>query len=163
MSYAQNTSVPVSRSLSEIDLLLTKYGASEFGFHRKGDEVIISFRIADVDVRMTVTMPPKSDYAYTDSGRTRTLNQMLNAWEQACRQKWRVLLLGIKAKLAMVDEGVTTIEREFMADVVVPGQDFTFSQLLTMIEEGSAPRIIELPMSLDNDDADWREITDEGE
>jgi hypothetical protein len=41
-------------------------------------------------------------------------------YEQACRQRWRALLLIVKAKLEAVTAGISTVEREFLPDVVLP-------------------------------------------
>lgn len=37
------------------------------------------------------------------------------------RQRWRVLLLVIKAKLEAVESGISTIREEFLAYVMTPG------------------------------------------
>ena len=39
---------------------------------------------------------------------------------QACRQRWRALLLIIRAKLEAVESGITTLESEFLANIVLP-------------------------------------------
>lgn len=43
------------------------------------------------------------------------------------RQRWRCLLLGIKAKLECAAAGITTIENEFLAHIVMPN-GFTVSE-----------------------------------
>jgi hypothetical protein len=42
----------------------------------------------------------------------------LEAWEQACRSRWRALLLCIKAKLEACAVGITTFDSEFLAHIV---------------------------------------------
>lgn len=42
------------------------------------------------------------------------------AWEQACRSRWRALYLIVKAKLEAVEAGISTVEREFLYDIVLP-------------------------------------------
>jgi hypothetical protein len=68
---------------------------------------------------------------------------MIKEWEQASRQKWRVLLLTIKAKLNGIAEGVTTLEHEFMAFIVMPNGvtfgDFAMPKLLEAAETGTMP------------------------
>lgn len=41
-------------------------------------------------------------------------------YDRACKQRWRALLLCIKAKLEAVDSGIATFEQEFMANIVMP-------------------------------------------
>jgi hypothetical protein len=52
--------------------------------------------------------------------RERTPEGAHKAWEQACRQRWRALLLVIKAKLEAVETGITSFEDEFMAHIIMP-------------------------------------------
>ena len=37
-----------------------------------------------------------------------------------CRKRWRALLLIIRAKLEAVESGITTLESEFLANIVLP-------------------------------------------
>ena len=53
-----------------------------------------------------------------DAGHTAAAQQA--AWEQVCRQRWRALLLIIRAKLEAVASGITTLENEFLANIVLP-------------------------------------------
>ena len=57
--------------------------------------------------------------ARQESGR-RTQAQAEKEYEQAVRQRWRALALAIKAKLEMVESGITTLEQEFLAYIVLP-------------------------------------------
>jgi hypothetical protein len=41
-------------------------------------------------------------------------------WDQAYRERWRWLVLLTKAKLEIVRVGVSTCEREFFADLLLP-------------------------------------------
>ncbi len=52
--------------------------------------------------------------------RQRSPEAARQAWEQACRQRWRALVLVVKAKLEAVETGITTFEQEFMAHIVLP-------------------------------------------
>lgn len=57
---------------------------------------------------------------YTRAAKKANRKQAYEAWEQACRSRWRALYLIIKAKLEAVDSGISTIEREFLYDIVLP-------------------------------------------
>lgn len=135
--YAKNTEVPVSRSFDEIRRTLTRFGASAFGFEEfnSGTSVIIRFEISNLEVRMAMTMPPKSEFYLSPTGRERTYTAIETEWEKACRQRWRSLANGIKAKLALVDDGISTIEREFMSDIVMPNGMTIGDMMLPKIKE----------------------------
>ena len=59
-------------------------------------------------------------YARTLRNSRRTAAAQRSAWEQACRKRWRALLLIIRAKLEAVESGITTLESEFLANIVLP-------------------------------------------
>ena len=65
----------------------------------------------------------------TDDGAQRS------AWEQACRQRWRPLLLIIRAKLEAVESDITTLESEFLANIVLPNGGTVGDWLVPQIEE----------------------------
>lgn len=122
--YAQNTSVPADRSRAEIDKILTRYGASGFGYSWERREVAINpvpvygpkteqrdfaaivFRFKERRVRLDVPMPTAREAGTAERA------------ERATRQRWRALLLVIKAKLEAVESGISTLEQEFLANIV---------------------------------------------
>jgi hypothetical protein len=67
---------------------------------------------------------------------------------QATRQRWRALALVIKAKLEVVESGISIFEDEFMANIVLPGGDtvgdFRRLQIAEAYRIGKAPDV--LPM-----------------
>ena len=86
---------------------------------------MIQFRAEGRYVRFSLTLPSRDDPAFTDyklgSVRyTRKPEEARKRWDQACRQKWRVLGLVIKAKLEAVESGIVTFEEEFLAHVLMP-------------------------------------------
>ena len=116
-TYAENTTVPVSRSRDEIERILMRFGASSFGYAYDHNTVTIGFEVKTVRVKMTMALPPFP--TSTDRyGRKRSETTVQKEWEQSCRQRWRTLANGVKAKLAMIDDGISTIEKEFFADIV---------------------------------------------
>jgi hypothetical protein len=121
--YATNTSVGVDRSKAEIERTLTRYGASEFAYATKPTMAVIGFRIANRAVKMTLPLPDPGSRQFTHTanrGTRRTESQAYTEWEQACRQRWRALALVIKAKLEAVESGISTVENEFMAHIMLP-------------------------------------------
>jgi hypothetical protein len=134
-SYAAETTVPVERSKHEIERTLERYKASEFAYAVKPNEAMIGFLLQGRHIRFTLPLPDRNDdqFRKTATGRVRHAhaNELaLQAWEQACRQRWRALALAIKAKLEAVDSGIATIEDEFLGYMVLPNGD-TFAEWAT--------------------------------
>jgi hypothetical protein len=129
--YAQDTQVSTDRSRTEIERLLVRYGASAFGYAWEGEANVISFKLHDRHVRIFIPMPTPDDPSVTRSpaGRARNLTAQQNAHDQEVRRRWRALVLIVRAKLEAVQSGITTLEREFLSDIVMPNNQ-TVSQWL---------------------------------
>lgn len=121
--YAQDTSVSVEKSVTEIDAIVGRFGADEFGYGRNSGMGMVFFRLRDRQVRFTVPLPAQDDkkYTLTETGRRRTASAAVEAWNQDVRRQWRALALVIKAKLVAVEDGVVTFEQEFGMHFVLPG------------------------------------------
>ena len=136
--YAARTTVPVFKTHTEIMELLQKHGADGFGFDHEGGHSVVRFRMSGLYVQITLTMPPLEDFALTPKRLRRTPEAQERAREQACRQRWRALLLIIRAKLEAVESGITSLESEFLANVMLPN-NLTVGQVLApQIEEAYA-------------------------
>ena len=85
-----------------------------------------------------LVMPPIDDYARTPRNARRMAAAQRSAWEQACRQHWRSLLLIILAKLEAVESGITTLESEFLANIVLPYGGTVGQWLTPQMEEAYA-------------------------
>lgn len=121
MRFAQDTTVSVERSKGEIERILTRYGATEFASGWKSERAMMQFRMNERVIRFVLPLPKKEDFRSTPSGRrTRNENATLLAWEQGCRQRWRALLLSIKAKLESAESGIEEFETAFMGQIVMP-------------------------------------------
>lgn len=144
--YASKTDVPVSRSRDEIERTLTRFGATAFAYMNQGSRVAIAFEIKNIRVSMTMTLPERDAFRLDSRGKLRTTTAIERDWEQACRQRWRTLANAIKAKLAMVDDGLSTVEREFLADVMTPnGQtvgEILAPEIETIARSGKVPALM---------------------
>lgn len=121
--FAADTSVSSERSRAEIETTLRRYGADSFGYMANRDKAVIQFEAQGRRIRFELPMPdPKArEFTHTPArGTVRTPAQQHDAWEQACRQKWRALALCIKAKLEAVEAGITTFESEFLSHILLP-------------------------------------------
>jgi hypothetical protein len=128
--YASGTTVSAEKSRLELEGLLAKHGATQravFTDDARGI-VAIAFVIADHKYRLDVPLPNRSDYS-----RPKKWPHGWQSWSlarreqwaegqcaQAQRERWRAVVLACKAKLELVRLGVSTIEREFLADLVLP-------------------------------------------
>lgn len=99
-TYAKGTKVPVGRSRDEIEGVLRKVGADAIGFMKDAATAQIAFRIAGRHYVMS--LPVDVDHA------------------QGERERWRQLLLLVKAKMAAIAAGITTPETEFLAHAMLP-------------------------------------------
>lgn len=127
--YAQDTEVSQESSRQEIERTLTRYGADAFMYGWEGTQAVLAFRMRDRHIKFVLPMPDRTDFATYEKvsnqyGRkhkiARSPEQQFKAWEQACRSRWRSLALVIKAKLEAVASGITVLEDEFMAHIVMP-------------------------------------------
>jgi hypothetical protein len=118
--YAANTTVGVNKSKAEIERTLTRYGATEFAYMTGQDKAMVGFLIDRHKIQITIGLPPKEDFEFTNNGRKRIGSAILAEWEKACRQRWRALALVIKAKLEAVECGITSMQDEFLAFTVLP-------------------------------------------
>lgn len=135
-TYAKDTAVNVQNSQMEIERTLTRYGAT--GFMRGWDEsrAVLAFMVHGKQIRFVLPMPNKEDFARTDVKRIkRSEKAQHEAWEQACRQKWRALALVVKAKLEAIDSQISTFEDEFLAWIVLPSGETVGHAIKPKIEE----------------------------
>lgn len=123
--FAAQTSVSPEKSRQEIETILKRYGATSFAYASTPDKSMIGFQAAGRMIRFMLPMPSLASFkryrrkgAYSDT--IRTDKQQQDAYDQACRQRWRALSLAIKAKLEAVESEISTFEEEFMAQIVLP-------------------------------------------
>lgn len=121
MRFAQDTTVSVERSKGEIERILTRYGATEFASGWKAERAMLQFRMTERIIRFVLPLPNKEDFRSTPTGRrSRNEQATMIAWEQGCRQRWRALLLSIKAKLESAESGIEEFDTAFMGQIVMP-------------------------------------------
>jgi hypothetical protein len=108
--YAENTKVPVAQTRSEIEQLLERHKAKQYGTAVDYELLAarVQFRLHDRIVRFVIALPDKKKLG--DGVRL----------QRAERQRWRALLLVIKAKLESVENSIETFEQAFLGQVVMP-------------------------------------------
>lgn len=142
MSYAEGTSVAPDRSRDEIERTLRRYGAEAFMYGWDADRAMIQFTASGRLIRFLVAMPDRSarEFTHTPTGKPRKAGPATEAWDQACRQRWRALALVIKAKLEAVASGIALFEDEFLAQTVLPDGSTAGEWIRPQIEVAYAER-----------------------
>lgn len=104
-TYAAATIVPAERSRAEIEQLLRRFGADQFGYASSASHAQVMFRANNRTLRFDLP-----------------LSVSANDREKAQRDRsaWRALVLSIKAKIVAIESGIVTFEVEFMPQTVMP-------------------------------------------
>ena len=119
--YAAQTTVSSEKSRAEIEMTLMRYGATGFMYGWADANAVVMFQMAERRVKFLLPLPDREGFKKTPAGRRdRNVDAQMGAFDQAVRQRWRALLLVIKAKLEAVESGITEFEDEFMAHIVMP-------------------------------------------
>lgn len=127
MSYAEKTSVSIDRSQAEIKKILSRYGADGFVYGELSELSVVMFEIKSRRIKIILPMPKKPSASATQaSGKT---------YDQVCRSRWRAIALVIKAKLESVEVGITTLEQEFMAHIMLPNGQTVGEAILPQIDQ----------------------------
>jgi hypothetical protein len=101
MVYASRTKVPVDKTRMDIERLVKKYGAKGFASAWQDGSARVEFLCQNRHVRLTVE----------------TRGIVASTVE---RERWRALLLLVKAKLVAVEAKIATFEQAFVGDIVLP-------------------------------------------
>ena len=125
--YAEKTSVPVDRSQAEIRKTLSKYQATGFAFAESNANAMIMFELQGRRIMFRLPLPPPPSSNATQAS--------IKTYDQLCRSKWRALVLGIKAKLECVSSGITTLEQEFLAHIVLPNNQTVGDVMIPQIAQ----------------------------
>ena len=151
--YAAKTTVPVEKTKAEIESLLRKHGADQVMTAWESSRALVAFRVNGLSARIDLPLPDRDQFLYTERKTAhstkqvqRTLPQQQTAYDQAERQAWRALLLVTKAKLEAVAAGISTMEQEFLAHILMPSNDTVGETLLPRLHEyldtGELPQIL---------------------
>jgi uncharacterized protein (DUF58 family) len=150
--YAASTAVSSEKTRAEIERTLTKYGATGFMYGWQGPMAMIAFELQRRRIRFLLPLPDRNDnqFRFTPArGLERSPEQIAEAYDQAVRQRWRALLLVIKAKLEAVEAGITTLESEFLSNLLLPNQQTVGEWLEPQLEEvyqsGTMPPLLPAP------------------
>ena len=127
-AYAKGTAVPVTRTKAELEQLLRDHGADAVlaGENFAAAQAFVAFQLKGRNVRLDVPLPRRDDRAFTHkrvnastTKHKRSELEARRAWEQGCAERWRSVWLLVRAKLEAIELGHTTIDREFLHDMLV--------------------------------------------
>lgn len=133
--YADGTSVPVERSRGELETLLAKHGASQrmIATDDGAGRAVVRFRLAERMIQLEVRVArlkflpehrdvhqPKAPRGWNGWSLQARRDWIAEHHAQAEREAWRRLLLVVKAKLELIADQFSTVEREFLADILLP-------------------------------------------
>jgi hypothetical protein len=106
--YANKTIVPMIRSKQQIEKALRDFGIEEmfWGTSPRGDG--IGFKYKGRIYRRNVTMPARDNYSTQSK------------YEQAVRQRWRIMYMSLKMKLEEIEEGGISFEDQFLSMMALP-------------------------------------------
>jgi hypothetical protein len=138
MAYAESTNVGIDRSRAEIEQMLQRHGVERFGSFTDRGRAALVFEIDGLSVRIEVVMPERNEERFRATPKrrtTRSASQAFAAWEQECRRRWRSLAAVIKAKLIAIEDGVATVEQEFLPYVICANGQTVSEQMLPHLED----------------------------
>ena len=116
-SYASKTTVGTDQSRRDIENTLLRYGADNFGYLTSPGQATVAFTAHERQIRFVLPLPDRNSREFTHSPERRAVRSTTAAeaaYEQAVKQRWRALLLIVKAKLEAVQSGLMEFEQEFL-------------------------------------------------
>jgi hypothetical protein len=146
--YAAETSVSPEKSQMEIKATLNRYGADSFAFAEDQRGAVVMFEAHGRKIRFDLPLPDPAaqEFRYTESGRARTDKAAIRAaYEQAVRQRWRALLLTIKAMLEAVEVGLLSFDQAFLAHIMIRDGGTVGQTLIPKLTEISDQRALMAP------------------
>jgi hypothetical protein len=148
-SYAEGSSVPITRSIGELDKLVAEYGATGFAYGRDdtANAATVMFRIGDRTIRFRVAKPDVEQFRRTPSTKAwRTPTDAQRHADAEERRRWRAVVLVVKALLVAVHDGIITLSDAFLAFTVLPnGQstgEYLAPQLDTIYASNAMPPLL---------------------
>lgn len=99
----------------EIENTLKKYGATAFMYGNNGKQAMVVFEFSGKRMKFILELP-----ASVTTPKGRRPHNPAKYLDQEIRRRWRSLALSIKSKLVAVNDGISTVEYEFMANIVLP-------------------------------------------
>lgn len=151
MAYAKGTEVSVEKSQGEIRSILSRYNATGFAFGEQARMAVVMFEISGRRIRFNLPFPDIQEDRFQKRTPRSYFHDMTKEaarkrHDQAIRERWRSLTLTIKAKLEAVEIGITTLEEEFLAHIVLPNGrtmgEVAIPQIERSYSDGTMPPLL---------------------
>lgn len=134
--YTRGDSFSCGVSREHIERALVDHGATDVCFSHRGDKSAIAFRSGGRQFRIVIslphldaeTLPLRKDAADGPGGDAKA-----KIIERANRRVWHATALAVAAKLGAVAAGAATLESEFLAHVVLPGNRTVLDEIEPVI------------------------------
>lgn len=121
--FAKTTEVSPEKTMQEIISTLKRYEATGFIVGEQEGQIAVAFNMCGRRVQFLVPLPDREDERFKSKVYNRYHNKgdfLQKDFDQAIRQRWRALLLVIKAKLESYDAGIEDFQDAFMAQLLLP-------------------------------------------
>lgn len=151
--FAEGTEVPAEKTRGELERLLVQHGAHQVvvAVDHTERRAVVVFGLAGRRIKLHVSTAPKVEATpgkrdrehasgITPRGWNGWSTQRQKDWvvEQRAqfeRSAWRRLLLVVKAKLELVRDADSSVEREFLADILLPSGATVHEELGPQLED----------------------------
>ncbi|WP_324642829.1 hypothetical protein [Pseudarthrobacter sp. LT1] len=133
--YTRGDSFSVGASREHIERSLLDFGATDVLFSQRGHLNAISFRACGRQFRIVLSLPQNEGSPTVPGGLSDVPGREVTAkvLELDARRFWHAFALSTDAKLAAAAAGVATLESEFLAHVVLPGNHTVMDELEPVI------------------------------
>jgi hypothetical protein len=159
--YAAGTEVSSAKSRTDIEHEFERYGAAAFAYGWERGSATIFFEAEGRKFLLRIPLPDPTSEEFTRSRHQHSYRRYeltpeaaRGRYEQAVRQRWRAVLLIVKAKLEAVAAGITTVEQEFYAHLLLPnGQtvaEATRERIALAYQSGHVPALLPGPAPRDD-------------
>lgn len=124
--YAAGTTVAASQTQGEIMGLLGSRGVTKIATFVEPQKFSLAFEHGGVPYRVTLPLPDPDAARFTKYKQgsvwfDRTENAARELYEKELNRRWRAFGMVIKAKIVAVEEGISTMEAEFIGNLVLKG------------------------------------------
>ena len=136
-SYANNTSVPIDRSMNQIRVMLKKIGADGTAIAESDNKAMVSFVYQGKNYKFFINYPSIDDDSVrlTDGGRERTQSQCEAEIDKEVRRLWRAMGLYIKAAIEAHNNQIIPLEKSMLSHMVLPGGKTVFEKVQKVIAQ----------------------------
>lgn len=119
--YARGTTVPVQRSIAELQALASRFGAKRFGYATDDEgSSVITFATDQRAYRLEVNPSEPEEHKFTPTGQLRGAVARSTMARDETARRWRSLALLMKALLVAVDDGLMDTQTALLPWTLLP-------------------------------------------